>query len=477
MNPIQYPPSRGVPPRRPDRTGRRRRGGGFILFGALLILIIVLLLIGTAVYAYINPTGFQSSIGQPFSRIIPASSPSNPATVTITPKNQVVSDTYVIQAVTTAPKADLLQVSLQHLTATPAPQNKTVTGTGHTQTNPTHATGSVTLYNSSSTPVTIGIETFPQLPNGVIVVTDSSVTIPGSTIDANGVLTASSKAVAAHAENTGTIGNIAAQAFTYNNCCNAGLRATNLSAFTGGQDPQNYTFIQQSDVDAVVNPLISTLAQEAKSQFDKQLTSNESLAEDPTCPAPTVNDDPGAIGDTGHNITSMAVTVSATCTGIAYDRTGAQKVAQQRLQKMANITPGQGYVLSGAITSKIIKVTSQDQNAVSLQVQAQGTWGYQVSDAQKTALAKQLAGKKVAAAQTLLNAQAGFKDASIKSSGNNATLPTDPTQIKIDVLAVSGSNNGSSAPGSSTPTPSSNPGTTPTSTVGRGMLPTEILKG
>lgn len=473
LNPIQYPPSRNTPPQRPDRTGRRRRGSWLLL----VLLLLLMFVIGTCILAYINPAMLPSGIGQQIAHLVPASNSVNPATVTITPKSQVVSDTYVIQAVTTTPNADALQVSLRHLTATPPSQNKTVTGTGHTQTSPTKATGFVTLYNSTLKSVTVSPATFPQLPNGVIIATDATVTIPAATLDANGNLVTAKKAVAAQAQSAGTIGNIAAQSLLDQDCCGAHLTATNLTAFTGGQDSQNYTFVQQSDVDAVVTPLVNTLAQQAKDQFNKQLAANEALAENPTCPAPTVTDDPGAIGDKGHSIPSLAVTVSATCTGIAYDKAGAQKVAQQRLQKNANVNPGKGYVLSGPVSSQITKVTTQSASAISLQVQAQGTWDYQISDAQKTALAKQIAGMKASAAQALLNAQTGFKDAVIKADGGNATLPTDPTQIKIDVLAVSGTNNGTPTPGSSTPTPSGNPGVTPTSTAGRGMLPTETLKG
>ena len=202
ITPIQYPPNRGVPPQRLNRTGQPRRRGVFILLLLLIFLLLFLLIVGAFVYNYINPAGFQSNIAQPISHIIPASAQTSPVTVTITPKSQIVSDTYVIQAVTSSPKADLQQVSLKNLSATPDPQTKTVTGTGHMQTDPTQATGMVTFFNHASTSETVAAATtFPALSNGVVIVTGNSITIPAASL-VNGELLDGKNSVTAHTQNS-----------------------------------------------------------------------------------------------------------------------------------------------------------------------------------------------------------------------------------------------------------------------------------
>jgi len=229
--------------------------------------------------------------------------------------------------------------------------------------------------------------------------------------------------------------------------------------------------VQQADVDAVVNPLITSLSKQAQSDFSKQLAPNEQLIGSPNC-TKEVTTNKGEIGDQGHNITSTTVTVSATCTGMAYDQKGAQQVAQDRLQKKAASDPGTGYALVGNISSKVVNINRQKGN-IFLLVSAQGTWAYQIGDAQKTQLAHNLAGKKLTDAQAFLNGQKGFKSATIKLSDDSKTMPTDPAQIKIDVLSVPGSQG---TPGANNP-PVNGTNATPTPTGARGLISSASLKG
>ncbi|GLV60918.1 hypothetical protein KDH_77370 [Dictyobacter sp. S3.2.2.5] len=463
--PAQRPPSGGPPP--PQRPGQQRpRRGASRLLQLLLLLLLLLALFGIS-YGYIDPNGFQSLIVQPVSKIIPKAAQSTTATVTITPDSRVVTDNYVMQAVTNNPNAQQLQVKLRDLTATPDPQMRQVTATGHTQTPAVKAHGTVTFKNGSTQTFTVGAGTVIPTKAGVSIITDQLAPIPAAQPSSG---TFGSITVRAHAVTGGTIGNLGAGTLN-GNCCNANnFIFVSNNTFTGGQDPQDYTFVQQGDVDAVVNPLVTSLSKQAQSDFNKQLAANEQLVGDPVC-SKSVATNKGEIGDQGHNITSTTVTVSATCTGMAYDQKGAQQVAQSRLQAKAASDPGSGYALVGNITSHVDQVTRRQGN-IFLLVSAQGTWAYQIGDAQKSQLAHNLAGKKLADAQAFLNGQKGFKSATIKLSDDSKTMPTDPNQITIDVVAIPGSKG---APGGTPPV--SGPDATPTPSAARGLISSASLKG
>ncbi|GCE07514.1 hypothetical protein [Dictyobacter aurantiacus] len=463
--PAQRPPAGGPPPaQRPGQQRPRRRGSRLLLLIALLLLL--LLLFGIS-YGYIDPNGFQSMVVRPVSSLLPKGVQGTTATVTITPDSRVVTDNYVMQAVTNNPNAQQLQIKLRNLTATPDPQMRQVTGTGHTQTPAAKAHGTLTFKNGSTQPFTVGAGTVIPTRAGVSIITDQVAPIPAAQ-PSSGLF--GSVTIKAHAVTGGTIGNLGAGTLN-GNCCNANnFIFVSNNTFTGGQDPQDYTFVQQGDVDAVVNPLVTSLSKQAQSDFNKQLAANEQLVGDPVC-SKSVATNKGEIGDQGHNITSTTVTVSATCTGMAYDQKGAQQVAQSRLQTKAASDPGSGYALVGNITSHVDQVTRRQGN-IFLLVSAQGTWVYQIGDAQKSQLAHNLAGKKLADAQAFLNGQKGFKSTTIKLSNDSKTMPTDPNQITIDVVAIPGSKG---TPGGTPPV--SGPDATPTPSAARGLISSASLKG
>jgi len=69
--------------------------------------------------------------------------------------------------------------------------------------------------------------------------------------------------VNAHAITAGANGNMASGAINGNCCASGGFITVVGLAFTGGQDQKDYAFLQQSDVDSVVNELKPTLSQQA----------------------------------------------------------------------------------------------------------------------------------------------------------------------------------------------------------------------
>ena len=451
------PPQRGAPPgrgRRGNTPPRRRR--------ALLLLLLLLLLtalISGFVYSSINPGGFQSIIVRPFSNLVPAVLQANPTTITIVPDSKEVQDSYVMQAVTTQANADQLQVSMRNLNIAPNAQNKTVAGTGNGTIAAVVARGRLTFINGSFAPYTVASGTVISAPTGVSVVTEQPAAIPaGVPGGANGSIS-----VPAHAVTAGTVGNLD-QGSINKICCSTGasIFVRNDAAFTGGVDPKTYTFVRQGDVNATATPLEATLTQEASMQFKQQLKPNEKLVSDPTCNS-NVQVPPGTVGDQGHNIAATTITVTAKCTGVAYDQGGAQAVAKDRLQKKANIDPGQGYSLVGNIVTSV-SVSKVNPDSISLLVNARGIWAYQFDTAKEQALAKQLAGKKLTDAQSFLNAQHGINNAKIATKGD--TLPTDPTQITFTIQKVPGESANSTGDNGS-----SNPSSTPASVSGNGLVP------
>ncbi len=349
--------------------------------------------------------------------------------ITITPRSKVEKDSYVIQAVTSHVDLAKRQVSLRQLTFSPPQQSKSVTATGHAKTMAKAATGQLTFYNGSAQDYWISADTTIAGPNGVSVVPDEPVHVPSAQLPNVGSTT-----VDAHATISGTNGNMADGAINESCCVSGDFIKVVSAAFTGGQDGENYTYLQQSDVDNVVNQLKPVLSQQAQKGFNSQIKPNEQLVGTPQCTTTSKADQP--IGKQGKNVTSANVTISATCTGLVYDASGARTLAQKLLIGKAS-SLGQGYVLAGTIITKLT-VTDVQDDIITLQVAAAGIWYYQFADSQKQTLAKQLVNASRGTAQKLLNDYNGIAKARIDVADSGDTLPNDPNQIRITVAGVSG---------------------------------------
>src|SRR5581483_784991 len=199
------------------------------------------------------------------------------------------------------------QVSMRQLTYTTPAQTKTVQATGVGHIPAKTARGTLTFFNGSTNAFTVSSTIPIPSANGVEVLPDTSATIPGARPPTEGTVT-----VSAHATTAGTAGNIGAGSIS-GNCCTAGgfVTVTN-SAFTGGQDQKDYSFLRQSDVNGVVNSLQQSQSSQAINAFKGQIKPNEQLLAAPKCNPTTNVDQP--IGDHGQNITSANVTVTASCT-------------------------------------------------------------------------------------------------------------------------------------------------------------------
>ncbi len=368
---------------------------------------------------------------------------------------------------TGTPDPSQRQVQARQLSSTSPTQSKTVPATDHKQTPGVQAVGTITFYNGLGIDQQVNVETFP-LSNGVQIVTDRAVDIPPATPPSN----FGTASVSAHAVGSGVAGNIAAGAIN-GFCCatNKSIKAKNLAAFTGGQDPQDFIAVSQSDIDGAAKPLENALTPVAQNTVKGQIHPNEQLVNPLQC-TPNVTSDHNA----GDRATNVTVTVKVTCSGEVYDQQAAQLIASNLLKQQAAKTPGPGYALVGDLTTKVtqVMVTDPKKGTLLLQVKAEGIWVFQFSAAQKHALANLIAGKSKQNALALLVKQPGVAKAGIVLSGGDGnTLPADPSQITIVVQSVPGlpgsatPTTGPGSPGVPTNTPVS-PTPTPTSSVGKG---------
>ena len=321
-----------------------------------------------------------------------------------------------------------------------------VKATGQNQHPAVAATGQITFFNALTFDQQVNAGTTFNLGNGLQIITDTNASIPAGNGVTNGVAT-----VNAHANPTGTIGNIGA--LTINNlpCCgvNSGIIARNLNAFTGGRDATDYAFLQQSDVNnAISQSIMNTTKQDALNDLTRQLHPGEQAFGSPRCTPTLKADQP--VDDKGVNVTSANITYIMKCTTTVYDNLGAQNIIKGLLTQKAATTPGAGYILVN--NTILVTLTNQTtvKNVGSLFFTGKGVWAYQFSDAQKLQLAKAIAGKTVAEANTILKNTPGISNATINVNGGNV-LPADYNQISIVIQPIAGLGGGTPSPSSGSP--------------------------
>ncbi|GAC1652591.1 MAG: hypothetical protein NVS4B12_24080 [Ktedonobacteraceae bacterium] len=437
------------PPRASAGGGGGGGGGGRPRRSALLIALAALLVLTTAVFGGIALSA--PKLLSPLGNALPKFT--SQTTVNIVPDTKTENNNYLISGVQNNPDASKREVSARVVTASSASQSKTVNATGVKQTPAIAATGTITFYNSLPNAQRIAITVF-TLPNGVKFENDASVLVPGANLPTTGSAT-----VNAHAITLGSGGNIAAKAYD-GSCCAPDIVAIN-GAFSGGQDSQNYTFVQQGDIQGAIAALQPSLLSQAQGALQPQIHSNEQIAGPTTC-APSVGSDHNA-GDKAPNVT---VTVKVTCQTEVYDQKGTLALVTNLLKAKATNDYGTDYALVGNVVTQA-KVQSISNGIVNLLVSAKGIWAYQFTAARQLELKKLIAGKSASDAVTILKGQKGVADASIDPS--SGTLPTNLDDIKFVIQSVAGLSGGGNG-GSVNTTPTvTGPGTNPTTQPGLGV--------
>jgi len=148
----------------------------------------------------------------------------------------------------------------------PVSQSLSVTAkaTGRGTISAETATGSITFYNGLFYSQVIPAGMALTGNDGVVVVTDSAVTVSPAT--QTYPPTYGQASVAAHALNPGASGNIQAGDINVQ-CCASGIAVQNPDAFTGGRDAGHYPYVTQQDVKRAAAPVIAQLTAQTPRLF------------------------------------------------------------------------------------------------------------------------------------------------------------------------------------------------------------------
>src|SRR6266566_661691 len=333
------------------------------------------------------------------------------ATVTIIPKSQQVSLNGTLQ----------LGRVLQPITIS---QSQTRATTGHGHQDARAATGRVTFYNGQLNSIFVPAGLLLTGNDGEQIVTDQDASIPASNLPQVGQAT-----VQAHAVNTGTKGNIAVYDINQG-CCATAIKAVNTNSFYGGQDERNYQTVAKADITNVATTLKSSLDVSMHGALAAQTKQNEALTH-PLC-SETVSPN-HHVGDEANQVT---VTVSETCSAVAYDNHVLATKAAQLLTTQALKKLGSGYSVFGEIHLSVKQPTvTQHPNLVFLSFQAQGTWIYGISQKAQEHIKELIVGKTKQSAMHVLVSLPGVEQVSI-SWGDDTKLPKDSIYIHIKLFVM-----------------------------------------
>jgi hypothetical protein len=342
------------------------------------------------------------------------------ATVTIVPVSKAITATGTLTVTTGSASAAQHEIPGRVLSTITMSQAASVptTGTGHQDAQAAY--GKVTFYNALPAPQVIPAGTLLTGNDGVEVITDQEAVIPAAVPPTEGQTT-----VWAHALTTGPQGNISAEDIS-GKCCRDNIFVSN-SAFTGGQNARTYPMVTAHDISAIATSLETSLTRSMQAAFQPQVRSDETLIVPLPC-TPLVSPDHQA----GTEATEVQVTVSLICTGEVY-RTSVYQAAVAQLVTHAAQPLGPGYAQTGTIQASITTSTYRPHGAVTLTVKGAGTWTYQISEAEREAITRSIAGKSKAQATAFLLAMPGVQSAAIDEERSDQ-LPGDGSRIQVIIV-------------------------------------------
>ena len=314
------------------------------------------------------------------------------------------------------------QVQGRELQAISLTKSMTVPATGHAHEDATRAQGIITFYNANSQSYTIpaGVSFSVQ---GVTIVTDASVTVQAAIPPSFGIAIAS-----AHAVQAGVAGNIVAHALSTRCCGSSFLTATNTSAFSGGQDAKDYSYIQTSDLQNGANTLLASLTPQAIEALNKEARTGEQLVP-PLCNPHTSSDQ-----QAGATATSVTVSVTQSCSIVAYLTNSLNQVATNILAHSGNFAL---YEQVGT-TQVTVNSSTYEKHSALLQVSLSGIWVYHFTQAELTRLAQNIAGESQEQARATLEKVAGITQVSIRVQWFDFKdqLPTNAECIHIQLFYI-----------------------------------------
>ena len=303
-------------------------------------------------------------------------------------------------------------------------ESETVAATGHGHQEARAATGTLTFYNTSFTAQTVAAGTILTGGDGEQIVTLSSIAIPANSPPADGQAT-----VGAQTREVGARGNI--PALDVNGLFSSTLYVRNLTAFSGGRDARDFLVVASADQDHAVASLQAKVAASMSAALQQQLIPAEVLHRLPCSPTLNVDHPVGA------EAPALTVTVSETCTAVAYDGQEVQDTATRLLMAQAARTFGAAYTLVGPVQ---VSITNAITKAISpkamLAFTGTGTVAYLLTQEAQQHLKALLVGKPRLEALRWLLQQPGIHTASITGIADNQPLPDDLGHIHLLLVVL-----------------------------------------
>lgn len=335
------------------------------------------------------------------------------ATVTIIPKTQTVTLTETLQ----------LGRILSPLTIS---QSQTVSTTGKGHQDARNATGFITFYNGQLTSVIVPAGTILTGNDGTQIATDQDADIPRElqTIPP----TLGQATVTAHALEAGSKGNIPTGDINQA-CCAPSILAQNTTAFHGGQDERDFSTVSQQDIHKISTSLKTSLSQSVAGAFQEHLKPDEQVFILPCYP--TVISD----HQIGQEATTVNVTISQTCSAVAYNQNVLLKLATALLSSQAAKKLGSGYTLLGTIHFSITQATVSHTTPILL-LSCHGTWVYTLDHTAQEHFKRLIAGKRKGQAVSILSHISGIQKVRIAGLDDNQRLPKNQDLIIFHTLIV-----------------------------------------
>src|SRR5258708_21945966 len=328
------------------------------------------------------------------------------ATIILIPKSQTISLNATAQLGRVLPPTTLSQA-----------QTVPTTGKGHQDAKA--ATGSITFYNGQLQSVFVPAGTILVGNDGVQIITDQDANIPAANLPQVSQVT-----ISAHAMNTGSSGNIAAYNISQG-CCN-GVKAVNTTSFSGGQDERNFQTVTKQDIANAAAPLKTALAQNIQGALTGQVQNRQALVTSPCTPTITTDH------QIGQEATQVKVTVSETCSGVAYDTQELANKATQLLTTQAIKKLGTGYSMLGDVQVTTNAATVTGARPI-IAFSCNGVWVYALSDKAQAHIKNLIKGKTTQDALHLLQSLPGIERVST-SWDVNTKLPKDLSYIHLMIF-------------------------------------------
>ena len=375
--------------------------------------LLVLLLMPRVFNFSIFPTGFPLFGTAPY------------ATISVVVQSKTIQDTYLLTASPQISKPNITtrKIPDRSIMST-ATASRTVASSGIQPIPGVQASGSVLFDNSSRTAYSV--------PAGIVFTTDAgvevklmqSIVVPRRTDGQDGTISALAVAVF-----PGVTGNIGANVLN-TMCCNSQLTVSNPQPFSGGLDPHVVHIVTQADIDNVKNALLTQLQRQALSQLQKQLTTNEVEAGQPTYITRVVSDNAP-----GTQVDGVNVQVSVSATTYVFNLTTARLVAVQLLNKQAVSQLDRNYILKDVLTIGNPVVVQQGQmGIIYLSISARGSWIHTFSSQQIGQWQQSIKGATPMLAKTYLDTQPGVVNVQIRLPFGADHLPASVDQIKIVLI-------------------------------------------